>query len=48
MAQRFARARAADVGEILETLRAMSKAQRDPPFGQAAPGQPEAEGTFLP
>ena len=37
MAKRFARARAADVGEILETLCAVGKAQRG-----------EADATFLP
>ncbi|MCX6926490.1 MAG: hypothetical protein NT154_25265, partial [Verrucomicrobia bacterium] len=37
MAQRFSRARAADVGEILETLCGIGKAQRG-----------EADGTYLP
>jgi hypothetical protein len=37
MAKRFARARAADVGEILETLCAVGKARRG-----------KADGTFLP
>jgi hypothetical protein len=37
MAKRFARAKAADVREILETLCAMGKARRG-----------AAEGTFLP
>jgi hypothetical protein len=37
MAKRFARARPADVGEILETLCAMGKARRG-----------KADGTFLP
>ena len=37
MAKRFSRARAADVGEILETLCTLGKAQRG-----------KAEGTFLP
>ena len=48
MAKRFARARAADVGEILETLCAMGKARRGPPSTEAAAGQAKTEGTFLP
>jgi len=48
MAKRFARARAADVGEILETLCAVGKARRGPPSAQAAAGQAKGEGTFLP
>ena len=48
MAKRFARARAADVGEILETLCAMGKARRGPPSAKATAGLAKAEGTFLP
>ena len=48
MAKRFARARSADVGEILETLCAMGKARRGPPSVKAATGQAKADGTFLP
>jgi len=48
MAKRFARARAADVGEILETLCAVGKARRGPPSAKSTAGQAKAEGTFLP
>jgi len=48
LAKRFARARAADVGEILETLCAMDKARRGPPSAKATAGQANADGTFLP
>ena len=48
MAKRFARAKPADVGEILETLCAMGKARRGPPSAEATAGQAKADGTFLP
>jgi hypothetical protein len=48
MAKRFARARPADVGEILEMLCAMGKARRGPPSVKATAGQAKADGTFLP
>ena len=48
MAKRFARAKAADVGEILETLCAVGKARRGPPSAKPTAGQAKAEGTFLP
>jgi hypothetical protein len=48
MAKRFARARAADVGEILETLSAMGKSRRGPPSTEATAGQAKADRTFLP
>ena len=47
-AKRFARARAADVGEILETLCAMGKARRGPPSTEPTAGQAKGDGTFLP
>ena len=48
MAKRFARARAADVGEILETLCAVGKARRSAGSAEATARQAKAEGTFLP
>ena len=42
------RARAADVGQILETLCAMGQARRGPPSAKATAGQANADGTFLP
>jgi hypothetical protein len=48
MAKRFACAKPADVGEILETLFAMGKAQPGPPSAKATTGQATADGTFLP
>ena len=48
LAKRFARARAADVGEILETLCTMGKARRGPSSDKATAGQTKVEGTFLP
>jgi hypothetical protein len=48
LARRFARARAADVGEILETLCAMGKARRGPPSAKATAGQANTQGTNLP
>ena len=48
LAKRFARAKPADVGEILETLCAMGKARRGPPSTKPAAWQAKAEGTFLP
>jgi hypothetical protein len=48
IAKRFARARATDVGEILDTLCAMGKARRGPPSTEPTAGQAKAEGTFLP
>jgi hypothetical protein len=43
-----ARARAADVGQILETLCAVRKTQRGPSSAKATAGQANAEGKFLP
>jgi hypothetical protein len=48
MAKRFARAKALDVGEILETLCAVGKARRGPPSAKATAGQAKAAGTYLP
>ena len=48
LANRFARASPADVGEILETLCAMGKARRGPPSATATAGQAKTDGTFLP
>jgi hypothetical protein len=48
LAKRFARARATDVGEILETLCAVGKARRGPPSAKVTAGQAKVEGTFLP
>ena len=48
LAKLFARARPADVGEILETLCAMGKARRGPPSAKATAGQAKTDGTFLP
>ncbi len=48
MANRFGRAKAAHVGEILETLCAVGKARPGPPSAKAATGQAKVERTFLP
>jgi len=48
IAKRFARARPAEVGRILETLCAVGKARRGPPFAKATARQAKAEGTFPP
>jgi hypothetical protein len=48
LAKRFARARAADAGEILKTLCAIGKARHGPPSPKPAAGQAKAEGMFLP
>ena len=48
MANRFGRAKASHVGEILETLCAMGKACQGSPSNEPAAGQAKAEGTFLP
>jgi hypothetical protein len=48
LANRFTRAKPADVGEILETLCVMGKARRGPPSAKATARQAKADGTFLP
>ena len=48
LAKSFARAKPADVGEILETLCAMGKARRGPPSTKATAGQANTQGTYLP
>ena len=48
LAKSFARAKQADVGDILETLCTLGKARRGPPSAKATAGQAAAEGTFLP
>jgi hypothetical protein len=48
LAKSFARAKQADVGDILETLGTLGKARRGPPSAKAMVGQAKADGTFLP
>jgi chromosome segregation and condensation protein ScpB len=47
LAKRFARAKPADVAEILEFLCVLGKARRGPPSAKARAGQAKANGTFL-
>ena len=44
----FARAKPADLGEVLQTLCVVRKTRRGPPSAKATAGQTKADGMFLP